>query len=106
MGRGESRPVRLPPLVQFIQSRLKKKLAQREKEVESATALAAYHSNPQFHGAEAGATHAACRFCGQGCHRLAPISAGPSEEGTEGEREAGLGSVTRSGGGRRRKRAS
>lgn len=61
--------------------------------MESATALAAYHSNPRFHGAEAGATHAACHFCGQGCHHLAPISVGPSEEGTEG----GLGSVTRSG---------
>lgn len=28
--------------------------------------LAAYQFNPQFHGAEAGTTRAACRFCGQG----------------------------------------
>lgn len=34
-----------------------------------------------FTAHEAGATHAACRFCGQGCHRLAPISAAPEEAG-------------------------
>lgn len=34
-----------------------------------------------FTAHEAGVTHAACRFCGQGCHCLAPITATPEEAG-------------------------
>lgn len=63
-----------------------------------------------FTAHEAGATHAACRFCGQGCHRLAPISAAPAEAGGEpgGLPSPGLdeGGWEGGRGGRRGKRAS
>lgn len=63
-----------------------------------------------FTAHEAGATHAACRFCGQGCHRLAPISTAPEEAGGDlgGLPSPGLDEGGREEGreGRRGKRAS